>query len=230
MYEENKDKYGGIGLYFHNSGYEDTNTAVKTSLWHSGIAYGRKFSKDNAMSWGVALNYYYFDTDIPGVSDSDTAISVNLGFLWYVNDVLSFGLLWENLNEPTYTLFGVNSRLIRVMRPGIAYFLSEKTVLTCDIYDLTGNTSDHGADFSRNVRIGFEHYLTKSFSFRLGAHQPNSKVDSSKFYSTGFGWQRSDFLNIYPIQYYLDYTFIYWQDAPAGVEDYLHQLGITLKF
>ena len=39
-----------------------------------------------------------------------------------------------------------------------------------------------------------------------------------------------DYMGIYPINYYLDYTFIYWQDPASGMEDYTHQVGLTLRF
>jgi len=229
-YQNVSDNQGGIGVYFHNSGYENDATRAKTTLWQPGISYGRRFSADDNMAWGVALNYYSFDSEVPGATSSDTAISANLGFLWYFSDEITLGFLWENVNEPSFTVHGVKNRLTRVLRPGIAYYFSSKTLVSCDIYDLTGNTGDQGADFSQNVRIGFEHYINDAVSVRLGAHHPNSDVDSSKYYSFGLGFQRSDFLGIYPISYFLDYTFIAWENAPADMSEYTHQVGVTFKF
>ncbi|MDO8969919.1 MAG: hypothetical protein Q7U74_04465, partial [Saprospiraceae bacterium] len=202
-YQSDVESRGGFGVYFHNSGYENDDTRAKTSLMQPGISYGRRFSACDTMAWGVALNYYLFDSEIPGAVSSDAAFSANLGFLWYLTNKITTGFLWENINEPSFTVHGVNSRLVRVLRPGIAYYFTETSVLSCDIYDLTGNTKDRGADFSRNIRIGLEHYLTDSLSLRLGAHHPNSKVDSSKYYSVGFGLQRSDFVGVYPLTYFL---------------------------
>ncbi|MFH1459229.1 MAG: hypothetical protein ABIG64_02485 [Candidatus Omnitrophota bacterium] len=220
--------YGGIGFYFHNNNY--SSSTVKTSLWQPGIAYGRRFSSYENMGWGIALNYYMFDSQIPGQTTADEAISFNLGYLWYLNNQLTLGLLCENVNEPTYTVHGITNRLIRVMRPGMAYYFSDNTLMSFDIYDLTGNTSGRGGDYSQNLRLGFEHYFTDEISVRLGVHHPNSKVDASKFYSLGLGLMHADFLSLYPVTYYIDYTFIYWQDPVAGFEDYTHQLGLIIRF
>ncbi|MBU1088120.1 MAG: hypothetical protein KKD05_11475 [Candidatus Omnitrophica bacterium] len=223
-------KSGSVGVYYQNSTYENEITRSKTILMQPGIAYGRQFFSSENMAWGVSLNYFNFKSEIPGISSSDTAISLNAGFLWYMSEKMALGLLVENINEPTFTIHGVNSRLIRVWRPGLAYYMNESTVLTCDIYDLTGNTQDRGSDYSQNVRLGMEHYFNDDFSLRLGAHNPNSSMDSSKYYSLGLGWQYAEFFVTHPVCYYFDYTFVYWQDPAVGNEDYLHQFGISCKF
>ncbi len=225
-----ESKNGAIGVYYLNSTYENDVTRSKTILWYPGIAYGRQFFSNENMSWGVSLNYFNFESQIPGISSSDTALGLNAGFLWYFADKLAFGLMIENINEPTFAIHGVNNRLIRVWRPGLAYYMDDSTVFTFDIYDFTGNTKDKGSDFSQNVRFGMEHYFNEDFSLRLGAHNPNSTVDSSKFYSLGLGYQYAEFLGTHPVCYYFDYTFIYWQDPGVGNDDYLHQFGISCKF
>ncbi|MBU1043690.1 MAG: hypothetical protein KJ915_04745 [Candidatus Omnitrophica bacterium] len=227
---QSDSEQGAIGVYFQNSTYENQITRSKTILWQPGIAYGRQFFSDPNKAWGISLNYFNFKSEIPGISSSDTALSLNAGFLWSITENLSLGLLVENINEPTFTIHGVNSRLIRVWRPGLAYYVDAATVLTFDIYDLTGNTKDRGSDFSQNVRLGMEHYINDDFSLRLGVHNPNSDVDSSKYYSLGLGWQYSEFFITHPVCYYLDYTFVYWQDPAVGNEDYLHQFGVSCKF
>ncbi len=222
---------GGMGIYYHNSGYKNETTNAKTTLMQPGLSYGRRFSSNEDMAWGISLSYYLFDSEISGgAASSDTALSLNLGYLWNISEKLTAGFLLENVNEPTFSVHGVSNRLIRVFRPGIAYYFTDATVATLDIYDLTGNTGDRGGDFSQNIRMGFEHYFNDVLSVRLGLHQPNSKVDSSKYYSLGFGLQKADYMGIYPINYYLDYTFIYWQDPASGMEDYTHQAGLTLRF
>jgi len=221
----------GFGFYYKNASYENETTRAKTSIWQPGLAYGRQVTNYENMAWGLSLNYYYFDSTLPsGSSDNDAAISLNGGYLWYINDDLVFGLMVENVNEPTYAVHGVKNRLVRVARPGLAYFFADSTVATLEIYDITGNTEDRGADLSQDIRIGFEHYINDHVSLRLGAHHLNSDFDASKFYSFGIGWQRSDFFQIYPVCYYFDYTLISWPDAPAGMEDLTHLLGLTVKF
>ena len=225
--ENNGVSRGALGLAFHKSGY--TYGGAETSFDQTVLAYGKQMFSDNC-AVGISANYYALDVKIPGKSDNDTALSLNLGFLCYLNEKITLGLLWENINEPKYSIFHIKNRLVRNLRPGIAYYFGEDTLISLDIYDLTGNTEDRGSDFSQNICLGFEHYLNKDVSVRMGAHHPNSDVDSSKFYSFGMGWQRSDFLGIYPVSYYLDYALVYWQDPPSGVDDLTHQIGITLKF
>ncbi|MCP4649850.1 MAG: hypothetical protein GY853_07220 [PVC group bacterium] len=226
-YKQNFESRGAFGIYYQTSGYQQNST--DTSITQPGISYARTMFEDN-FAIGIGASYYDFEVGIPGASDNDTALSYNLGFLWYLNDKITLGCLWENLNEPSYSILGLDNRLTRIWRPGVAYYFDEDTVVSLDIYDLTGNTEDKGSDFSQDIRIGFEHYMKEDFSIRFGAHHPNSSVDSSKYYSFGMGWQRSDFLGMYAVNYYLDYGFIYWTDVPAGMEDYIHQLGVTLKF
>ncbi len=229
-YRGDFDELGGIGLYFLNSGYENAATKVKQTIWQPGIAYGRAFSSNEAMAWGVSLNLYMYDSEIPGATSSDNALGLNAGYLWYLNSRITLGLLIENINEPTVSLHGITSRIVRIWRPAIAYYFSDTTIFSLEIYDATGNTKDSGSDYSQNIRLGFEQYLSEDVSLRLGAHNLNSEVDTSKYVSFGIGWMRSDFFNSKQINYYLDYTFVYWTDTISSMEDYTHQVGLTVRF
>jgi hypothetical protein len=225
-----ESEFGTIAISFLDSTYENNTTRSKTILWQPGVAYGRQFASDENKAWGISLNYFDFESRIPGLSSTASAISLNMGFLWTVSDKIALGLLVENINEPTYTIHGLNNRLIRVWRPGMAYYFDKSTVFTLDIYDLTGNTKDTGSDYSQNISLGMEHYFNDDISLRLGIHQPNSNEVSSKYYSLGLGWQYSEFFITHPVCYYFDYTFIYWQDPPRGNEDYQHLVGVSCKF
>ncbi|MCG2712962.1 MAG: hypothetical protein L6416_11665 [Candidatus Omnitrophica bacterium] len=228
-YRGDFDELGGFGLYFLNSGYEDNITRAKQTIRQPGIAYGRAFSSNEAMAWGVSANLYMYDSEIPGAVSSDNALGVNAGYLWYLNSSITLGLLIENINEPALSLYGVTSRIVRIWRPAIACYFSDSTVFSLEVYDLTGNTKDSGSDYSRNIRLGFEHYLTEEVSLRMGAHNINSEVDTSKYVSLGIGFMRSDFFNLKQINYYLDYAFIYWTDAINSMDDYTHQVGLSMK-
>jgi len=229
-YRGDYDKRGGWGLSFQNYYNEDNSTRAKLTLWQPSFAYGRAFSFNETMSWGVGLNAYFYDSEIPGATSNDEALSLSFGYLWYVTNNLSIGLLVENINEPRIGLHGVTSRLVRNWRPGIAYYIGDTTILSMEIYDLTGNTKDKGADYSQNLRFGFEQFITKTVSFRLGAHNVNSEEEASRYFSFGLGWLHSDFLNAQPTTYYLDYTLVYWPEAVKGTEEFTHMAGITIKF
>jgi len=225
-YEGSFKNKGTLGIYYHSTGYKTSSADV--AMYQPGLSYGRLISENLAL--GASISYYGYDMALPSMSDDDSIIGINLGFLWYATDQLLVGCLWENVNEPSYNLFGVSNELVRIMRPGVAYYLTENTVVACDIYDITGNTKDRTSDYSQDIRLGLEHYLTENLSVRLGAHHPNSNTDSSQFYALGLGWQRSDFWGINPVNYYIDYTFVSWTDAPSGMEDYTHQIGLSAKF
>ncbi|MFH1094185.1 MAG: hypothetical protein V1739_08585 [Candidatus Omnitrophota bacterium] len=229
-YRGDFDELGGLGVYFLNSGYEDDTTRAKQTVWQPGIAYGRAFSSNDTMAWGVSVNVQMYDSEIPGATASDNALGLNAGYLWYFNSSVTLGLLIENINEPTLSLYGVNSRIVRVWRPAIAYYMSDSTAVSLEIYDLTGNTKESGSDYSQNIRLGFEHNLSKEVSLRLGAHNINSEVDTSRYLSMGIGWMRSEFFDAKQMNYYVDYTFIYWTDPLSSMEDYTHQIGLTIKF
>lgn len=229
-YRGDFDERGGIGVYFLNSGYEHNVTKVKQTIWQPGIAYGLSFGENRSMAWGVSANFFMYDSEIPGVSSSDSAFGINAGYMWFLNNKITLGLLIENINEPTITLHGLTSRILRIWRPAIAYYFSEFSILSLEIYDLTGNTSDAGSDYSQNIRLGFEQYLTDDISIRLGAHNINSSDEASKYFSLGIGYLRSDFFDTRQMNYYIDYTFVYWADPISTMEDYTHQLGITIKF
>jgi len=143
---------------------------------------------------------------------------------------ITLGLLVENLNEPTLSLYGVTSRIVRIWRPAIAYYMGDSTILSLEIYDLTGNTKDSGSDYSQNIRFGLEQYLGNDVSLRFGAHNINSEVDTSKYLSVGIGLMRIDYFDAQPINYYIDYTFVYWTDPINTMQDYSHQVGVTIKF
>ncbi len=225
-YQRNFEGMGAFGIFLHNNNY--SGNAAKVTTYQPGIAYGRQFSED--ISFGLSVNYYSFDMKVGSVSADDTVFSYTLGVLWYVRDNFSVGCTWENINEPSYTLFGVENKLVRILRPGVAYYFNEDTVITLDIYDLTGNTEDRSSDFSQDIRIGMEHYLSDVLTIRSGVRHPNSDVDTVKAYTFGLGWQRSDFLGIHPVNFYLDYTFVYWSDPDTSMDDYTHQLGASIKF
>ena len=229
-YRGDFDELGGVGLYFLNSGYENDTTRAKQRIWQPGIAYGRVFSSNEEMAWGVSVNFYMYESEIPGATSSDTAFGLNAGYLWYLNNSVTLGLLIENINEPTISLHRATSRIVRICRPAIAYYAGDTTIFSLEIYDLTGNTKDSGSDYSQNIRLGFEQYLSDEVSLRLGAHNLNSKVDTSKYLSLGIGLMRNDFFNLKPINYYVDYTFVYWTDPMSSMEDYTHQVGLTVRF
>ncbi|MCK4995167.1 MAG: hypothetical protein KAS13_09025 [Candidatus Omnitrophica bacterium] len=229
-YRGDFDEFGGIGVYFLNSDYKNETTCAKQTLWQPGIAYGRVFSSNDAMAWGVSVNSYMYDSEVSGATASDNAVALNAGYLWYLNNSITLGLLVENINEPIISLYGVGSRIVRIWRPALAYYFSDSTILSLEIYDLTGNTSNSGSDYSQNIRLGLEHYLSNEISLRLGSHNINSEVDSSKYLSLGIGWLRSDFFNSKLINYYLDYSLIYWTDPISNMEKATHQLGFTVRF
>ena len=229
-YRGDFDQTGGLGVYFLNSGYENDSTRAKQTLWQPGIAYGRVFGNNETMAWGVSVNFQMYDSETPEATASDSAVSLNAGYLWYLNSRVTLALLVENINEPLISLYGVGSRIVRIWRPAIAFYFGDSTMLTLEIYDAAGNTKNSGSDYSQNIRAGLEQYLSDEVSMRLGAHNLNSEVDSSKYLSFGLGWMRSDFFNLKQIYYYLDYTFVYWTDPVSDMEDYTHQLGFTVKF
>jgi len=81
-YRGDFDKLGGIGGYFLNSGYDSGKASSKQTIWQPGIAYGRAFSSNEAMAWGVSANFYMYDSEIPGATATDNALGLNAGYLW----------------------------------------------------------------------------------------------------------------------------------------------------
>jgi len=227
-WRDNFHSWGAAGVYFHNSGMDTGSSQL--NVYQPGVSYGCKFPGSETMAWGASLSYYMMDGEIPGASETEDALSVNLGYLWYVWPQMSVGFLWENVNEPSYTLFGNSARLVRVLRPGVAYYFDEETVVTLDMYDATGNTRGRGADFSQDLRMGFEHYWTDWLATRLGLHNFFSAVETSTYVSFGIGLERSDYMGMTPIHYYLDYSVMYWPDAVSGMQNVTHQVGVTFRF
>ncbi|MCM8814185.1 MAG: hypothetical protein NC924_09695 [Candidatus Omnitrophica bacterium] len=215
-----------MGLFFLNSRGETPPSEVQ--VYQAGFSLGKKIAEN--ISAGISVVFYRFGLDIQNASESEDVITANLGLLWDVSDWMSVGIVVENITEPNLEFFGVENKMVRNVKPGVALYPVDNLMITCDIYDALGATKDKSADFSQDIRVGCEYYLAKFLAVRGGAHHLFSAVDQSVYYSAGIGLQRAEFFRMYPITYYLDYAFLYWPDAAAGTEETVHNLSLSFKF
>jgi len=230
-----RQDFGGLGLSFINSGYDFSPLEKNIDRWYW-LSYGVK-TFDN-LSLGANLRLQCYEVKLLGLKDDDSIFAVDLALLWKLNR-FSFGILWQDMNEPEVELFGVKSKLIRNLRPGIAFRPDDKTTIALDMYDATGETKGELESVAYDLRLGIEkwfdlpegtsEWLGNKFALRLGGYHINR---GNRAFTFGFGLKSSPKGNllkdIKDIQ--LDYALLYWTDASSGTDKFTHQLGITFKF
>lgn len=215
--------FGGLGFSFVNSGYS-TPLYEWTDSWYW-LSYGVE-TFDN-LSLGTNLRYKYREITVHplGISGNDDGFEMDLSLLWRVKK-FSFGLLYQNINEPN--ILGLKE--IKNLRPGIAYRPDDKTVIALDMYDATGETDGTTIDVSQDLRFGIERWLTENFVLRAGAYHFNSDTDAMKAVTFGAGLKGSPESDGFLSNAQLDYSLLYWTDAASGTDEFTHQIGLTFRF
>ena len=153
----------------------------------------------------------------------DSAFGTDLGLLWRPHNFFSFGVLYQNINVPD--LYGI-IKLIRNLRLGVAFRPDDRTIIALDMYDATEETRYTPIDVSRDLCFGIERWLTENFVVRGGAYFFTAEGRAITL-GGGFRRCRSHVLNL-SIQ--LDYTLLYWTDAPQDMDEFTHQIGLTAKY
>jgi hypothetical protein len=219
--------WGAVGFSFINSG-QISPLVETTDRWYW-LSYGVNVS-DN-VSLGANLRKQNFKMELPGLglSDRDSIIAADLGLLWKLNK-FSFGVLLQNANAPEIELFGVKGKYVRNLRAGIAFRPDNKTVIALDVYDVTGETNNTATDVSQDLRIGVERWFTNNFALRAGLYHPNSSTKAMKAVTFGVGIKEITPKGGFFSGGQLDYGLIYWTNAPAGVSNVTHQVGLTFRF
>ncbi len=244
MYVKERDlDLGSLGVSFINSGFKTVAyTSIERWYW---LSYGKK------LPWGLSLGFnlrrqYYKDTVKEGwmvlygnnwavgpAKDTDENYAVDLSLLWKY-EKFSFGLLLQDVNEPEYTLFGAKAKYIRNLRPGFAFRPDDKTILSLELYDVTGEskTADH------NLRLGMERWFAlpvegTSLALRCGGYDINADDKSGRAVTAGLGYKwKSEGLGLksrdIPWDFSIDYAVMHWTGAPSGTDDFTHFLGFKI--
>lgn len=223
---------GGLGLSFINSGYDFSPLEKTIDRWYW-LSYGVK-TFDN-LSLGTNLRLQCYEEKSLGLRDDDSTFAVDLALLWKLNK-LSFGILWQDMNEPEVELFGAKAKFMRNLRPGIAFRPDEKTTIALDMYDAIGESKGKPGSAAYDLRLGIERWfdlpegtsewLGSNFALRLGGYHINR---GDRVFTFGFGLKGSSENNLLK-NVQLDYALLYWTDTSSGTNKFTHQLGISFKF
>lgn len=219
-----EDDFGTLGIWFANSGFKKP-TFKETELWYA-LSYGKQIN-DNLFV-GISGKYETYSKKNGIGEDSDSLGTISLGFLYKI-DKLSFGVFIQDMNKAARQVFNQTYRHVVNVRPGMAYQLDEKTLITMDVYDAAGETKKYNPDISQDLRFGVEHWIDESIAIRVGGYHLNSASDEMKAITGGFGYKpRNGMFNQREISF--DYAVMYWADPPSGTGHYTHQAGVVIKF
>lgn len=234
--------WGSLGISFINSGYKETGGQI-IDRW-TWLSYAKKLPLNLSLGvnlrhqnykWRVNRGYYIVGTSIIGpVEDSDSALGVDVAFFWKWQK-FSLGVLWQDLNEPEYSLFGDRIRLqsINNLRPGMAYRPDHKTTLSAELYDVTSQSATENYDLRMGIERWFDLPLKGSeLAVRAGGYNINASEKSSRAVTGGLGWKLGPGVlsecDEWPMTLDIDYTVMYWTDTPSG-GDFTHLLGFKVS-
>jgi hypothetical protein len=124
----------------------------------------------------VGANLKYVANSIPGF---ETEIGIDLGFLLKIDNMLTIGMLVQNINQPTTTSEFEQGAVIwkRNWRPGCSIRPDKTSVATFEIYDALEN--------SRSFRFGFEKQMANNLAVRGGFYGLGNSGNSA--ITLGFG-------------------------------------------
>ncbi len=168
------------------------------------------------MSWSISGNEYTeIDDDIPDNGVSKTCYTLDLGFLFKLEDDMSVGFSAENF-VPVDVGLNVKERISPNLRFGIAYKINSSKNLDLKLTTLL-DTSYRSIDYTMDARIGTEIWLiNETVGIRLGAN--------STSLSSGFSYR----ILLSRLSLQLDYAFVY----PLFILDNFgsHRMAVILRF
>lgn len=240
---------GGLGLSYINTGYEfelDLGGSIEYTfdrneswVW---LSYGKHIF--GGLSFGLNLRYQGVEEEealkLSGVtfayaSDKDSLFAVDPA-LFYKIGRLSFGVLYQNLNEPSEELWGFKATYVKNLRPGIAFRPDDNTVIAVDMYDAGGETEDSAVSVAQDLRVGLERWfdlpaetprwIGERLAVRAGGYHINNR--DMRAYTFGLGLKGTDWdvEQAWFKSAELDYCVMYWDDSAS----FTHQLAITFDF
>ena len=237
--------WGTMGLSFMNNidktkysevyyGLDYSALAEETDRWYM-LSYGRKITdRIEGLCVGGNIRYCTLDYKIKesltvgsttytaDSSDSDEWASVDLA-VYYIRGNLSAGILFQNANEPQFTLFGKKYIYRLNVRPGVAYRFGEKFILSGEVYDAT-DQSDY-----MNLRLGAEAKVTDNVYVRLGAYDFTDTEKAGCAFTGGFGIASGELFK--NVKTELNYGAMYWYDSKTDTKDkFTHFLSVSTKF
>jgi len=236
---------GVLGLSFmHNTdrtSYSDVYYTLNYSVdaevkhhWYT-LSYGRELKELlEGLCIGANLRYNTLEYDINAAltvggttfaansSSSDNWVSVDLA-LYYLWEDLSMGILFQDVNQPEYTLFGTEYQYNVNIRPGIAYRWNDRYILSAEIYDLADKSD------SRNLRLGVEAKATDNISVRLGGYDITATEKTGRAITGGLGFNLEELFE--KVKADISYGLMYWYESEADTEDkFTHFASFTTKF
>jgi hypothetical protein len=240
--------FGVLGFSFINTGYEfelDLGAPLiytfdRDEHWFW-LSYGKNII--GGLSLGVNLRYQEAEEEetleamgvtLLSFSDKDHLFALDPA-LFYKIGRLSLGVLYQNANEPSETLWGVKATYIRNLRAGIAFRPDDHTIIAADVYDALEETKNVPNSVAQDIRVGIErwfdfpedtpNWIGDSLAIRVGGYHVNR---SSRAYTFGLGLKGSDWYR--ETEWFksaeIDYAVIYWDES----RDFTHQLGLTFNF
>ncbi|MCE5323718.1 hypothetical protein LLG46_10450 [bacterium] len=134
----------------------------------------------------LGINIRQVEDSAPGMS-VDTSVGLDIGYLYKLDNQISFGLLIQDVNKPKVKVDGITAtEYCRNIRPGFAFRPDKNSLISAEIYDVTD-------EVDRAFRVGCELHLpefTKNsvltdFAVRAGYYGLGSSY--SKGFTAGFG-------------------------------------------
>ena len=196
---------GGWGFSYIDARLKDSITEhTFIDQWFN-LGFALELTSD--LSAGLNLRYYAGNQRDSNNSSYAKAGAWEGDLAFHLNSLypLQIGILFQNVNQPRVhfpDFPGLNYKINLNIRPGLAYHLSPRSLISADIYDLTGKAGE-----GPFLNLGWENQLNDFLCCRAGFFKKNLTL----------GLSLEGRNNRY------DYTFI------AG-EYNVHFLGFTHRF
>lgn len=163
------EKYAvGVNIIGYNKFVDGADDSMQQFLIQGSVAY--RISDKIAVGANIKKHSTRFSISDNTIK-TDGGIGIDISFLQKINDKTSWGILIQDVNEPTEKVEGQDLiKWVRNVRPGIAYHASDKLVLTADVYDLF-NASNQDVSFclGGEYKLNDGKYTVRGGVYRLGA-------------------------------------------------------------
>jgi len=134
------------------------------------ISVAKKLWEGFSIGANIRSSRHTYTLSAPGYwpySESDSNIELDLSVLCKFGDLLTAGVLVQNVNKPKYTIMDESWTMVRNVRPGIALRITDSLRISADYYDLLKE-----AQLDDRLMLGTEMTLG-NFAFRAGTYMGN---------------------------------------------------------
>lgn len=167
------------------------------------------------------VNSLSFNYNTENLKEEKRSLTSDWGLAWDVIPEICVGLVLENAPPRQFALLDQYTfDYYNNLRLGAAWKVQPNILIALDINDVLGKSQIPA--YRRDVSAGAEFQWTPGACLRLGGANINSKTDSARAFTAGFGLDQS----LYGLG--VDYALMYFTEAPQS--NLRHLVSLSYKF